>query len=99
MDVLHHQLEAVKEFCLCILYLAHEVLGEIFIHDPVRGCKEGQNMLDEIPFVVIELVLPVINILFQVYLFGSPEAGLLLFVPLPDVFVLNGKNDKPVFVT
>ena len=54
-------------------------------------------MLDEVLLVLLER-LPVLRVLPKVNLIDSPEAGHLVLVHLPNVFVLNGENDEPVWV-
>lgn len=54
-------------------------------------------MLDEVLFVVIES-LPVLYISCEVDFFSCPEGSHLVLVHLPDIVVLDGKNDKSVGV-
>ena len=55
-------------------------------------------MLDEIALVVIELVVPVGNVLLQVDLLCRPETRLLLFIPLPYIVVLNGEEYEAILI-
>ena len=48
--------------------------------------------------VVIELVGPVGEVAVEVNLLGGPEGGHVLLVHLPHVVVLDGEEDKPVWV-
>lgn len=46
-------------------------------------------MLDEVSLVVVQLVLPVVEIGGEVDLLGCPEGGLSLLVHLPDLGRVN----------
>jgi hypothetical protein len=48
--------------------------------------------------VVVEPVLPIVQILRQVHLFGGPEGSLGPLVGLPDLVVLDGEEDKSLGV-
>jgi hypothetical protein len=98
MDVLHHDLEAIEEARLGILHLVEEVLGEVLVHDTIAGGEEGQDVFDEVAFVVVELLGPIHQVGVQVDLLGGPEAGLMLLVEVPDVVVLDGEDDETVLV-
>ena len=54
-------------------------------------------MFDEVLLISVEF-LPVLAVLGEVDLFGSPEACHLILVHLPDVTVFDGQDDKPVRV-
>ena len=45
-------------------------------------------------FVVVETVLPVVEILGEIHLLGSPEGGFSLLVHLPDLVVLDGEENE-----
>ena len=94
MNVLHHDLKAVVEFCFRILHFIDEVLCKVLIHNAIRGSKECQDVLDEVFFVITELGLPVHQILVQINFFSRPEAGFGLFVHLPNVIVLDWEEHK-----
>ena len=85
VDVLHHDLETVETTGLRDLDLGAESLNEVLVDDTIGGGEEGKNVRDEILLVVIELVVPVVEILGEINLFGSPERGLGLLVHLPDL--------------
>jgi hypothetical protein len=55
-------------------------------------------VLDEVTFVVVELVVPVDDVCSQIDFLGRPEARLRLLVEVPDVVVLDGEEDKSVGV-
>lgn len=48
--------------------------------------------------LIIRKLLPIFQILSKINFFGGPEASHLLFVHLPDIVVLDGKNDKSVWI-
>lgn len=62
MDVLHGDLEAVEAAGLGDLHLGAEVLSQILVDDAVGSGKEGQDIFDEVAFVVVEF-LPVTLVL------------------------------------
>jgi hypothetical protein len=55
-----------------------ESLDQVFVDDAVRGGKEGKDVGDEMSLIIVELVLPIVQILGEVNLFGGPEAGFSL---------------------
>ena len=81
----HHNLEPVKAPGFGDLNFATEALDEVLIDDAVRGSKESEDVGDEMTFVVIELVFPVVEVLREVHLLCSPEGCFGLFVHLPDL--------------
>ena len=97
MDVLHHHLESVEAPGLRNLNFCAEPLSKVFKYNSIRGGKEGEDVLDEV-LLVLGKLLPVLGILSQVDLVDSPEAGHLVFVHFPDIFVLDRQNNKSVGV-
>lgn len=63
MDVFHHDLEAVEAARFRYLDFAAETLDEIFIDDAIRCGEEGEDVRDEVSLIVIEAVVPVVEIL------------------------------------
>ena len=63
VDILYHDLEAVEAACLRDLDLAREALDQVFVDNAVRGGKEGEDVRDEVSFVIIQTVVPVVEIL------------------------------------
>jgi hypothetical protein len=51
-------------------------------------------MFDKIPFIVSKPI-PVLQVRAQVNLLGSPERGLMFFVHLVDVVILDRKKNQP----
>ena len=85
VDVLHHNLEAVEASCLGDLYFARESLDQVLVDDTIRGGEEGEDVGDEETLVVIEALVPVMEILGEVNLFGGPEGSFGFLVHLPDL--------------
>ena len=54
-------------------------------------------MLDKMLFVLLEGD-PVLSVLSKIDLIDGPEAGHLVFVHLPNVMILDGKDDEAVGV-
>ena len=55
-------------------------------------------MLDEMFFIIFEFIIPVLLVLLEVDFVNGPEAGHLVLVHLPDVMVLNGKDNEAIGV-
>lgn len=87
VDVLHHDLETVEATSLRDLDLATETLDEVLVDDAVRRGEESQDMGDEVALVIVEAVVPVVQVLGQIDLLSSPEGSLGLLVHLPDLCV------------
>lgn len=73
MDVLHHDLETVEASCFGYLDLGAESLNKVLVDNTVRGGEKGKNVGDEEALVVVKLVVPVVEVLGEVDLLGSPE--------------------------
>lgn len=63
VDVLHHDLETVEESGLWDLDFTAEALEEVFVDNSVRGSEESEDVGDEVTLVIVELVVPVVEIL------------------------------------
>lgn len=85
VDVLHHDLETVEAARLGDLDLAAEALNEVLVDDAVGSGEEGQDVRDEVLLIIVQAVVPVVQILGEVNLLGSPEGGLGLLVHLPNL--------------
>jgi hypothetical protein len=85
MDVLHHDLEAVEASCLWNLYFARESLDKVLVDNAVRGSEEGEDVGDEKALIVVQAVVPVVEVLGEIDLFRGPERSLGLLVHLPDL--------------
>ena len=90
-------MEAVETASLRSLDFGHEALSEVFENNTVGGGEEGENMLDEVLLVIIEL-FPILDVLGEVNFLSGPESSLLVLVHLPDVAVLDGEEDEAVRV-
>ncbi len=55
---------------------------EVFVDDAVGRGKEGEDVRDEVAFVVAEIT-PVFEVACEVDLFGGPERSLSFLVHLP----------------
>ncbi len=53
MNILHHDLKAVKAARLRDLNFSAEALDEVLIDDPVRGGEEGEDVGDEVSLVIV----------------------------------------------
>lgn len=60
VDVLHHYLEAIEAACLGYLDLSAEPFYEILIDNAIRGGEEGEDVGDEVAFVVIQTIVPIV---------------------------------------
>ena len=85
MNVLHHDLEAVKATCLGHLDFRAKSLDEVLVDNAIRGGEECENMRDEEAFVIVQSVVPVVKVFGEVDFFGGPEGGFGFFVHLPDL--------------
>ena len=85
VNVLHHDLETVEAASLGDLDLAAETLDKVLVDDTIGGGEEGENVGDEVPLVIGKSVVPVVEILGEINLLGSPEGSLGLLVHLPDL--------------
>ena len=98
VDVLDRDLEPVEAAHLGDLDVAHEARGEVLEDDAVRRGEERENVLDEVALVVVELVLPLGDVLGEVDLLDGPEGRLGLLVLLPDVWVFDGEEHVAAWV-
>jgi hypothetical protein len=82
VDVLHHDLEAVEAAGLGDLDLSTETLNQVLIDNAIGGSEEGKNVGDEVALVVVQAVVPVVEILGQVNLprRSTKEASAFLYI-------------------
>lgn len=85
VDVLHHDLESIETPSFGDLDLSAKSLDEILIDNAIRCGEEGEDVGNKPLLVVIESVVPIMEVLGQVNLLGSPEGSLVLLVHLPDL--------------
>jgi hypothetical protein len=83
----HHDLEAVERLGLGNLDLTAEALDKVLVDDTVRSGEESEDVLNKVALVVVELVVPVVEVGGEVDLLGGPERRLGLLVELPDLKV------------
>ena len=69
--LLHCDLEAVKESRFRDLHLLREAFDKILVDNAIGRREKGQDMADEVPFVIVELE-PVVHIVCKVDLLRSP---------------------------
>ena len=63
VNILHHNLKTVEAARLRNLDLSAESLEKVLVHNAVGRGEESKNVRDEVAFVVIESVVPVLEIL------------------------------------
>ena len=86
MDVLHHDLETVEAACLWYLHLTAETFDEVLVDDAVGGGEKGKDVGNEVALVVIQSVVPVVEVFGEVDFFGGPEGCFCFLVHLPYLF-------------
>mmetsp|Transcript_76999 Transcript_76999/g.168308 ORF Transcript_76999/g.168308 Transcript_76999/m.168308 type:complete len:229 (+) Transcript_76999:764-1450(+) len=92
VNVLHGDLESIEGSGFWDLDFSRKVVGEILVHDSIRGSEESQNCLHEVLFLLREIV-PVFVVLCQIDLLCCPEGGLMLLVHLVDLVVLDWEEN------
>jgi len=97
MDVFHSDLETVESTGLGDLNLVGELHGQVFVDNAIRSGEEGENHLDEMLFLFVE-VLPIGKVRREIDLLSGPETGLLLLVFFPDAGVFDGQDDESLGV-
>src|SRR5690349_14712114 len=97
MDIFHHNLEPVEASCFRKLNLTHEVHRQVFVYYSIAGREEGQDMGNKMALTIIQGG-PVLQVAAKIYLFGCPEAGFVLFVHLPNLWIVDGKDYKTILV-
>ena len=83
VDVLHHDLKPVEAACFRYLDFTTEAFDEILIDDAIGGCEEGKDVGDEVTLVVVQSVVPVVEVFGEVNFFSGPEGGFRFLVHLP----------------
>ena len=63
MDILHYNLEAIEAVSLSSLDLIREPFDQILVDNPVQSGDESEYMGDKVPLVVIQMVVPVMDVL------------------------------------
>lgn len=87
VDVLHHDLETVEAAGLRNLDLSAETLNKVLVDDTIGSSEESKHVGDEVTLIIVEAVVPIVQILGQINLLSSPERGLGLLVHLPDLLI------------
>lgn len=96
VDRLHQILTRIEELRFRRADFPCEAHGQVLHDNSVRAREEPQNLLDEVAFVVRELVLPITQILRQVNLLWNPEDRHVLLVHLPQRTVRNREDDVAI---
>jgi hypothetical protein len=97
VNILHHHLEPVEVAGFRYLHLITKAFSNVFRHYPIRSCKKGKNVFDKMLLVTGQLG-PVFCVLIKVDFVHRPEGGHVMFIHFPNVFVLDGEQNKPVWV-
>lgn len=85
VDVFHHDLKAIEASRLRYLDLSAETFHQVLIDNAIRGGEEGKDVGDEVTLVVIQTIVPIVQILGKIDFLGSPERCLGFLVHLPDL--------------
>jgi len=86
VNVLHHDLETVEAASLGDLHFTAEALDEVLVDNAIRGGKECEYMGDEVALVIIQAVVPVVEVFGEIDFFGSPERSFGFLVHAPDLW-------------
>lgn len=98
VDVLNHDLESIEAASLSNLDLSTETLKQVLVDNAIRGSEESKDVGDEVSLVIVQTVVPVVQVLGQVDLFSSPERSFGLLVHLPDLICGRIQTSIPLFV-
>jgi len=91
MNILDSNLKSVEKTGLRTLDLSGKVTGEILIYNAVGGGEEGEDVGDEVTFIVGE-AFPILEVRGQVNFLSGPEAGLGLFIHVPNLYLCVRKR-------
>ena len=97
VNVFHHDLESVEASGFWPANFSVEIFNQVLVDNTVAGCKEGEDVLDEMLLVLVE-VFPVFEVLCKIDFFSGPERGLCLLVGGPNIVVFNWEKNEPVQV-
>ena len=92
VHILHGGLECVEAPGLGDGHLPAEILHEVLEDDAVAPSKKGEDVFDEIFLVATEFGVPIVLIGGEINLLRGPKRILVIFVGLPNVGILNGKE-------
>lgn len=82
---LHHDLEPIEASSLSCLDFIAEALDEVLIDNTIGRSEKSEDMRDEVTLVVVQSVVPIVEILRQIHLLGSPERRFSLLIHLPNL--------------
>ena len=97
VNVFHGDLKPIKAPCFRYLNLGTELLCQVLEDNPIWGGKEGENVFNEMFFILIK-PLPVFDVLVEIDLISGPEGGDLFFIHFIDWVVLYGEKDEALWV-
>lgn len=90
MNILDGNLKSIEEAGLGTLDFGGKVTREVFVDNSIGCGEEGEDVGDEMTFIVGE-AFPILEIGGKVNLLGGPEASLGLFVHAPYLYYLMQK--------
>lgn len=73
VNILHHDLETIEAAGLSSLYFVRESLNQIFVDNAIGGGEEREDVRNKVTLVVVKAVIPVMHVLGEVHLLGSPK--------------------------
>lgn len=97
MNVFHSNLKTIETPRFWDLDLRAKLFCEVFHHNSITSSKERQHILDEMLLARIEL-LPVFEVLVEIYLVSSPKWSEMFFIHLIDWMVLNRKKNESLII-
>lgn len=73
VNIFHHDLEAIKAASFWYLDLPAESFNQVLVDDAIGRGEECQHMRDEVSFIIIQSMIPIMQILGEIDFFGRPE--------------------------
>lgn len=86
VDILHHDLETVEAACLWYLDFTAEPLDEVLVNDAVGCGEKGEDVRYEVALVVVQSVVPIVEVFGEIDFFSGPKGGFCFLVHLPYLF-------------
>lgn len=85
VNVLHHDLEPIEAASLRYLDFPAEPLHQVLVDDTIRRGEEGKHMGDKVPLIVVQPIIPIMQILGKINFLSGPEGCFRLLVHLPNL--------------
>jgi hypothetical protein len=85
MDILHHDLKAIKASCFRNCTSLMKFTARFSFYDSIAGSKECEYMRNEMTLSIVEGG-PIFGVSTQINLFGRPETGFVLFILFPKLW-------------